>query len=208
MKYLKSIVGNIYFRNLLLAAAIVIAIILSVLWFLAVYTHHGEAVVVPDVKHLQVEEAAPFFAKAGLRYEVVDSIYVKNAKPGSIVEVIPSAGSKVKTDRIIFIVTNYFSAELFSLPEVKDLSQRQAEAMLRASGFEDISVRLVSAPYKDLVVGIEYMGAEALPGKKLPSAAKLVLLVSSGVYSEASETEDSDMDIQTQEEPIQDNSWF
>lgn len=206
MKIIKSIISNVYVKNLGLAAIILIVIVLLTLWALNVYTHHGEAVVVPDVKHLQVSEAATFFEKANLRYKVVDSTFVKNAKPGSIVEITPAAGSKVKANRIIFLVANSFSVETFAIPDVKDLSQRQAEALLKASGFENITIQRVNSPYKDLVVGLEYKGKEVKTGEKIQGSAQLVLLVSSG---EGSDTPEGDsLNIQMQEEPVIDNSWF
>jgi len=207
MKLIKTIANNIFVRNLALAVIVAVVLVTATLWLLKLYTHHGEAVVVPDVKYLQIDDATPFFKKADLRFEVVDSIHVKNAEPGSIIEMTPTAGSKVKANRIIFITINSFSAKMFTIPEVKDLSQRQALAMLRSTGFENITVQTVSSPYKDLVIGLKHRGQEALSGKKLPANAPLVLLVSSGEYSEIADTI-SDIDIQMQEDPIQDNSWF
>lgn len=206
MKLVKSIINNVFVKNLGLAAIIVIALVSLTLWSLNMYTRHGEAVVVPDVKHLQVSEAAPFFQRVNLRYEVVDSIHVKNAKAGSIVEITPRSGSKVKADRIIFLTINSFSAEVFTIPDIKDLSQRQATAMLRTSGFENISVRTVSSPYKDLTVGLEYNGREVKTGEKLPSTAELILLVSSGEYTDTIPTDL--LVIPEEGEPIEDNSWF
>lgn len=205
MKVIKSIINNVFVKNLVSAAVIFVAIVMLILWLLDVYTHHGEAVTVPDVKHLQVNEAAPFFERANLRYKVVDSTHVKNAKPGSIVEITPPSGSKVKANRIIFLVANSFSVETFAVPEVKDLSQRQAMALLKASGFENISIQTVDSPYKDLVVGLEYKGKEAMTGEKIPGSSNLVLLVSSGEYNDTQAGDDTN---QMQEEPIQDNSWF
>ncbi len=160
MKILKSIINNIFFKNLGLAALILILLITCVLWWLSSYTLHGEAVIVPDVKGLQMESAIPFLKKAQLRYEVVDSMHVKNAQPGSIVDLIPRPGSKVKLNRIIFITINSSSTETFSMPEVKDLSQRQALAILKAAGFENINIELIPSLHKDLVMGIEFKGRE------------------------------------------------
>ena len=202
MKKASTFINNIYVKNITGIILITIILIAGVLFWLDMYTHHGEAVIVPDVKHMQVDEAGFAFEKAQLRYKVVDSIHVKNADPGSIVEMIPPSGSKVKTNRIIFLKINSFSAKTLILPEVKDLSQRQALAMLKAVGFENVSVKQVSSPYKDLVLGIEYKETEIQAGERIPEAGRLVLLVSSGEYDEDS------ISIDTDEEPIQDNSWF
>ncbi len=176
----KFIVKNIYIKNLLLAALIVVVLVTIVLWCLSIYTQHGKAVDVPDVKGLQVEQASSFFEKNKLRYEVIDSAFIKNAAPGSIVEITPKPGTKVKEGRIIFLTINAFSVQTFILPSVRDLSQRQALAMLHAIGFGNINVEYVPGEYRDLVVGLRYKGREVVAGEKLPVNSRLTLEVSSG----------------------------
>ncbi len=205
MNIFKSVINNIFVKNIFLATVIVAVLIFCTLWWLDAHTHHGEAVKVPDVKGLQIAEAIPFLEKAQLRYEIVDSIHVKNAKPGSIVEVIPPVGSIVKTNRIVFITINSFSIETLIAPDVKDLSQRQALVMLKTMGFENVVVKYVPSSYKDLVIGLEYNGREVRSGERIPVVGQLTLSVSSG-ESEDSDTEDS-TDI---EQPTTDkeDSWF
>ncbi len=171
---------NSYVRTLLLAAVLLTALILIVLAWLDIYTQHGKAVEVPDVKGLQVEDAAPFFENKSLHYVVVDSTYFKNVAPGSIVEVIPQPGTKVKLGRTIFLTINSFSSQMYIVPEVQDLSQRQALAMLQAIGFESVQIRSVPGAYRDLVVGLEYKGRNINPGERIPANSRLTLLVSSG----------------------------
>ena len=172
--------GNPYIRTILLAAGILFLIVIITLWGLSIYTQHGKAVVVPDVKGLQVSEAAPFLEKNTLRYEVIDSSFIKNAIPGSIIEVTPAAGTKVKENRIIYLTINAFSTQMFAIPDIKDLSQRQAVAMLSAIGFEHIYIEMVDGTYRDLVVGLKVNGNEANPGDKFPINSRLTVLVSSG----------------------------
>ena len=92
---------NPYVFSLLLAMVIVCALIYGTLKWLDVYTRHNEAVVVPDVKGLNMEEATEFFENNNLRYNVIDSVFSKDVKPGAIVELVPAAGSKVKEGRIV-----------------------------------------------------------------------------------------------------------
>jgi beta-lactam-binding protein with PASTA domain len=189
MKF-KTIINNIFIKNILLATFIFVVLVCVTLWWLGRYTRHNEYVMVPDINGLQLEEAVPFLEKAGLRYEV-DSIHVKNAKPGSIVELLPAQGSKVKYNRIIFLTLNAFSTEMLIVPEVNDLSQRQALALLRSFGFENLQIKIVPSAYEDLVVGLEYNNREIQVGEKLPRSARLILKVSSGT----SEEEEDDSEV-------------
>ena len=98
--FLVKLIKNPYVLNLLLAVVVACALVFGTLKWLDSYTRHNEAVVVPDVKGLGMEEAAEFFKNSNLRYNVIDSVFSKDVKPGAIVELVPMAGSKVKEGRI------------------------------------------------------------------------------------------------------------
>ena len=171
---------NPYVFSLLLAMVIVCALIYGTLKWLDVYTRHNEAVVVPDVKGLNMEEATEFFENNNLRYNVIDSVFSKDVKPGAIVELVPAAGSKVKEGRIVFVTVNALTSQMAVIPEVADFSFRQAYAVLRARGFKRIEIEYVPGDYKDLALGVELQGRQLEKGEHVPLTAPLLLKVSSG----------------------------
>ncbi len=177
---LVKMVKNPYVLNLLLAVIIVCSLIYGTLKWLDVYTRHNEAVIVPDVKGLNMEEADVFFENSNLRYNVIDSVFSKDVRPGAIVELIPEVGSKVKKGRIVFVTVNALTSQMAVIPEVEDLSFRQAYAILRARGFNRIEVEYVPGDYKDLALGVELHGRLLEKGEHVPLTAPLVLNVSSG----------------------------
>lgn len=173
--------ANIYIKNILIAIAILIILVFIVLQWLNVYTHHGKQVTVPDVKGMQVEQAAPFLEQKSLHYVVVDSIYAKNQVAGSILETVPPIGTNVKEGRTIYLTVNAGTAQLLTVPAVIDMSQRQASALLLSLGFESVKIRTVTGAYKDLVVGLETAGGRTVEtGSRIPANTTLSLLVSSG----------------------------
>ena len=151
MKIWNFLKNNIYVKNLFWAILIIIVLFLGLKWWLNEYTRHGQAVIVPDVKGLSVQEASAFFDNSNLKFEVIDSVYNKDSKPGIIVETIPTAGTKVKENKNIYITINANSSRTSIIPEVKDQSLRQAIAKLNAVEFKDIQVKYVPAAWKDLV---------------------------------------------------------
>jgi len=176
----RSILKNIFIRNLLGLILVTIVLIVIVLIGLNRYTQHGKAVETPDVKGLSVEKAEPFFTKKNLSFAVVDSVFINNAVPGSIYETTPPVGSMVKKGRTIYLKVVSFLPQLIAIPDVKDSSQRQSLAMLRSLGFENVEIKYVSGMYKDLVVGIESKGKTLEAGQRVPANTPLSLLVSSG----------------------------
>jgi beta-lactam-binding protein with PASTA domain len=180
MKF-RNLFANIYIKNILIALAILIALILLVLVWLNIYTLHGKEVVIPNVKGLQVAQAAPLLENQSLHCMVVDSIYAKNKPAGSIVETVPPVGTKVKEGRTIYLTVSSLNAHLLTVPAVIDMSQRQAMAMLQSLGFESIQVVSVSGAYKGLVVGLQTIDNRQLEaGNRIPANTSLVLLVNSG----------------------------
>lgn len=166
--------------NLLLAIILTIAIIIGTLQWLDHYTLHNEAVVVPDVKGLTLDEADEFFKNSKLRYNVVDSVFSKDVAPGAIVELVPVAGSKVKEDRIVFVTINAQTSQMGKIPEIQDLSFRQAYALLRSIGFSSVEIEYVAGEYKDLAVAVELNQRPLSKGEYVPLNAPLTLKISSG----------------------------
>ncbi|GHT14228.1 PASTA domain-containing protein [Bacteroidia bacterium] len=199
-KFLK----NIYVKNLLIAVLIFLVLVFAILSWLKVYTQHGEAVEVPDVKGLQLEKAEAFFTSKDLFFQVIDSTFSKSAIPGSILETVPPIGAKVKKGRTIYLKINSFTAQLITVPDVKDLSQRQALAMLQSIGFERVTVKIVPGAYRDLAIGLESRGVPVEPGSKFSLDTPLSILVSSGTEEIVAPDVDSSVIL----EGSPDESWF
>ena len=95
---------------------------------------------------------------------MIDSVFSKDVAPGSIVELVPGVGSKVKEGRIVFVTINALTSQMAVIPEVEDLSFRQAYALLRARGFSSVEIEYVPGDYKDLAMGVELNGRTLLKG--------------------------------------------
>jgi beta-lactam-binding protein with PASTA domain len=187
-------------KNMAVFAAILIVLIVLVLISLNYYTRHNDAIVVPDVISLTPEDAAVFFEKKGLRYKVVDSLYVKTKLRGAILEQKPVPGSKVKQNRIIFLTVNARSSEIVSLPDVKDFSQRQAVATLEALEVRVSAIDYVPSEFRDLVLDVRFGGKSIEPGFKLFKGSSVTLTVGQG--SSMSEILTPDMQGMTLNEAI------
>lgn len=204
---MKSFFSKIFnmpiYIHLLIMAVVGCIIVYVVLKGLDMYTNHNQAVQVPDVRGLQIEDAEDFFERNMLRYEIVDSIYSKEVTPGAIVELMPEANSKVKKNRIVYITVNAKTEETAMIPEVADISFRQAYALLRARGFMDVEWKYVTGEYRDLTIGVEYGGQIVSHGTYVPLTAKLILVISDGhITPKDSET------VEKSEIIGGDESWF
>ena len=173
------------------------------------YTNHNQAVNVPDVKGLQIEDAAHFLAQNELRYTIIDSIYSKDFLPGAIVELSPEANAKVKRNRIISITVNAKTEETAPIPEVVDLSLRQAYSDVKACGFKYVEIKYITGEYLNLTVGIENEGKLVNSGTRVPLSAKLTLVLQDGNITPFEDEEEGEDGNKTKKEPVKiDESWF
>jgi hypothetical protein len=95
---------------------------------------------------------------------------------------------------------------MISIPDVRDVSQRQAVAVLNSLGFKKVETKWVEGAYRDLVVGLEYRGRALQIKDKVPADAILTLLVSSG-NSESEQADSLNLDgILIPDEEIEEES--
>lgn len=159
---------------------VVWALLFGVLKGLDVYTRHGEAMVVPDVKGMRVVEAEALLAKQKLSGVVADSSYVKDLPAGVILDYTPAAGQKVKEGRVIYLTVNTLSVPLRNVPEVSDnSSMREAQARLAAAGFKLAENEYIPGE-KDWVYAVKHKGIPLAAGEKVPTGATLTLVVGDG----------------------------
>ncbi|MDR2147163.1 MAG: PASTA domain-containing protein [Tannerella sp.] len=194
--------------NLLAIGAVLCLMVYLVLKFVDIYTNHNQAVVVPDVRGLQIEEAEPFLRKNMLKYVLIDSIYSKDHAPGAIVEMMPGANAKVKKNRTVLITVNAKTEKKATIPEVSDISYREAALLLRSRGFTDIEYKYVSGPYRDLAIGVQYGGQMVQSGTRVPLSAKLILVISEGdTYYQDTDTTGENSENNTRRNEG-DEDWF
>jgi beta-lactam-binding protein with PASTA domain len=178
---LKKLFANKIFTNVLIMIVIFTVLIVLTLIGLNLYTRHNQSLTVPNVKGLQVNEAASFLSTAGLKYEVVDSVYRRGGTPGAIIEQVPKASSQIKVGRTVFLTVQAFSQQMISVPDLTDYSQRQAVSLLEALGFTNIQIDEVYSEYKDLVISVEYNNKPLRKGQKVPIDAFVRMQVGNGI---------------------------
>lgn len=160
----------------------VVAVILCtiLIFWLDSYTRHGTATIVPSVRYLTVAEASDILSRKGFRCEVIDSLFNDRVAPGVVVEQTPDAESHVKEGRIIYLTINAFSPKKVTMPSLIDGSARQAQAILRALGFDNVRIEYEPSPYKDLVLDVLCNGRQVESGEKIPMTSRITLIVGMG----------------------------
>ena len=134
MDFLRFLITKKFFRHLGLAVALVIILLLGILVWLKIYTNHGQAITVPNLAGLTVDEVDDVTSSRRLRFEVVDSVFSTEMPRGTVIKQNPKANSRVKKNRKIFLTMNAVNPEMVSMPRLVGLSIRQARLAIQNAG--------------------------------------------------------------------------
>ena len=166
--------------HLVAIIATAVLLVFLTLAFLNVYTRHGQSVDVPLIEGLQVSEARTILRVKGLDISVLDSIYVRDAMPGAIIDQKPNANNNVKVGRTVYVTVFARNPRQVVVPNVVDFSTRQAMASLNSMGFNQITIREEPSAHAGLVLGVEYRGRTLTEGESIPEGSPLRLIVGQG----------------------------
>jgi len=188
LSFLKS---KTFFIQIGLALLAVIILVFLLLRWLNSTTNHGEFVEVPDFSKMSVMDMRKAVEEADLRYKVQDSANFNPDYPRfSIIDQDPAAGSKVKESRMIYFSVNPSGYKKVTIPNVIQVTQRNASSMLRAVGLDVQRVTYIDQIGKNMVYYIKYKGKQVKPGDRLPKTSKVELVCGNGRVGERAETKD------------------
>lgn len=141
--------------NLCIAAIVGIVILIVTHFSLLNTTHHGEEVEVPDLNGMYVEEAQIILESKELRFLVIDSTYDRTRRLGTVIQQVPVAGSHVKKNREIYLSINAKQIRKVKIPDLRDMSYREAKVQLEATGLH-VDTMYKESEYRDLVLDMQY----------------------------------------------------
>ena len=133
-KLIATIEARIVLRNIVLAFLILFFGTIIIMQVLKIYTRHNHILTVPDLAGLTLEDAVRTARESDMRVEVFDSVFMTDFERGTVVEQHPVAGFKVKKNRKIFLTMNAVNAARVAMPDLVDLTFRQAGPSWNPSG--------------------------------------------------------------------------
>ena len=117
---------------MLIAIALGIFILWAVLFSMDKFTRHGDVYIVPDFTGMTIPTIVDQNYTDFFDLVVLDSVYDNNAEKGSVVMQHPLPGSKVKQGRHIYLTIVSESPEKVFMPNLRNLSLRQALVTLES----------------------------------------------------------------------------
>jgi beta-lactam-binding protein with PASTA domain len=167
------------FRNtVLMAIGSVILVVLIIFFSLGFYTRHGSGIPVPQLKGQSVEKAMALLKDQGFDYKI-DSVYVLDQAPGSVVEQDPDPGTYVKENRTIYLTVVTRLAPNVELPDLEPYTYREAVAIIANYGLK-VGDTSSKADIANHVLEVRFAGQPIKAGTKLPKGSKIDLVIGNG----------------------------
>src|ERR1700761_2460511 len=179
------------FRNtILLAIGAVILVVLIAFYSLGSYTRHGSGIPVPKVTGIQIDRALSMLKDQSFGVSI-DSVYVLDQTPGTVIEQDPDAGTNVKEGRVIYLKIVKNQAPPVNLPDIIDAPYISAVATISNYGLKvgDTTYRADIA--RNHVLEVRFAGQPIKAGTKIPKGSKIDLVLGDGAG--ASEVEIPDL---------------
>lgn len=181
MKFFRLIFFNIYTKQFLLAGLVVLFIFVGLIYGLQTATLHGEYQTVPNLEGISITDLPEYMETIDLRYEVIDSTkFTTKFPPLAVISHLPAAGEEVKKNRRIYLTVNPSSFRKISVPNIIQVTYRNAESMLNAVGFSMGEITYRDNIGKDMVLEIRHQGTKIAPGVALPKTSKIDLVLGNG----------------------------
>lgn len=113
-----------------------VAAVVGLYYWLDAYTEHGETVTTPDFTGVPINEIEAFADTTEVDWVIVDSLYTDEYPKGTVAEQEPVPGYKVKRGRKVYLTVNAVLPKQVTVPNVRNLSLRQAKAVLESVGLK------------------------------------------------------------------------
>ena len=178
---MKFLFSRVFIKQLFLATIIFSIIVLGSIVFLFFYTNQTSRVIVPNLNGMNLDEIELVISKNKLRYEIIDSsFYNQDFDKNTVLEQIPVANKEVKKKRKIYLTTNPSSYGDVILPDLIQLTKRNAVSTLVALDLKIGDFIYEDNIGKDMVLDIKLEGESIESGSLIPKKSTVDLILGNG----------------------------
>jgi beta-lactam-binding protein with PASTA domain len=148
-----------------------------------IFTQHGNVYIVPDFEGQTVVQLSEEGYDDYFIFKVIDSVYFKSKEKGTVVLQNPMPGSKVKQGRHVYLTIVAQTPELVLMPNLKNLSLRQALVTLESNELFVGELEYVQYFARNAVVD-QLVGDEPIePDTELRKGTTVNLVVGKGDFT-------------------------
>ena len=166
-------------KHLLWMLGLSVGIVIVVMLFVKIYSRHGQEYVMENYTgqgYHDVEASN----NLGLRFVITDSIYSEDTEGGTILSQDPPAGAMIKKGRKVYLTIAASDPEDVVMPDLIDMSLRQAVSQLMSEGLTIGKLDFVESQYRNAIQAQRINGRTVAAGQKISRGAVVDLTVGKG----------------------------
>lgn len=181
-KIIDIIRTKIFMLHFSLSVGVVLVVLFITYLWLSSFTNHGESITVPDLKGMKFQELEAFLADKNMQVKIADSsTFMIDKPPGVVIEQDPAPNEKVKDGRTIYVTITRTVPPQVKFPNLIDVSQRQAEAILNSYGLRVGQLIYKPDLAKNAVLAVMFKGASLKPGDEIKKGSVVDLVLGDGI---------------------------
>ncbi len=184
MGLLRFLSSKAFFRQLGVSGLIIVLILWLAFTSINFYTDHGNEIEVPGLIGVNFDDLEELDFEGEFNFIVIDSVYDDHFNQREIVLQDPHPGSKVKEGRQIYVTIVATQPEMVYMPDLVDLSLRQALNELKANGLKLEKMEYVPNFAKNAVLTQKIEGDTVLPGVEILKGTSVELVLGKGLNNE------------------------
>ena len=181
MSFFRFLFSKTFVIQLSLAFLLGTFLVYLSLIFLKYITFHNKHQKVPDLSGINIINLTQIIEDKNLRYEIIDSSKFNPNYPSlSVIEHQPGPGKLVKKNRKIYITLNPSGYSRISVPDLVQITRRNAEVTLLSVGFSIGEISYRDNIGKDMVLEMRYKGERIEAGTLLQKTSEIDLVLGNG----------------------------
>ncbi|MBO4587357.1 MAG: PASTA domain-containing protein [Bacteroidales bacterium] len=166
-------------RHLLWMLGLSVGILIVVMLFVKIYSRHGQEYVMENYAGENYKDVVKANS-LGLRFVVTDSIYNEEYESGTILSQDPPAGALIKKGRKVYLTIASSEPEDVLMPDLVDMSLRQAVSQLMSEGLTIGKLTFVESEDRNAILAQKIKGHTVAPGQKISRGSVVDLTVGKG----------------------------
>lgn len=170
-------------KHLLVMLGITVGIFFVVMFIVKIYARQGKEYELPELVGTTLSDAESNNT-LHLRFIVTDSIYDPDSESSMILSQDPLPGTPVKKERQVYVTIASAKPEAVVMPDLIDMSLRQAVSQIISDGLQIGKLRFVESQYRNAIQGQSINGHPVHAGQKIECGSVIDLTVGRGTSYE------------------------
>ena len=185
--FIRFLFSSVFWKNLGMMFLVTLLLLGVVYVGLSFYTHHGETITVPDLNSYSIQQVEDRLANLELRYHVIDSGWMQDVLPGTVIDQSPKPNAKVKRNRKVYLTVKAVNPPMTTIPDIKDNSLRYAQMQLENNDLYVDTMIYIPDLAKNAVLEIRIGNKQVEAGESVPKGTGITLVLGTGLNNQVVE---------------------